>query len=181
MNLSGRSLTGAVRATAAITIAITGRSLKRGRQARPLPLLMQLPRGGCSLSAPAPLSQPGVRLAAVSACSPGNRHHFRVQHRPSHRFGFCGGAPLTPAPGDLCWDLRWAAGRACAQGERARAREAARCGRLLPQPRSCCTPLLLARFARACRGEACHLLGGWCDRLSAVTCRCSSGEGSRTA
>lgn len=77
----------------------------------------------------------------------GDRHHFRVQHRPSRRSWLCGGAPLTPAPGDLSRDLRWAAGRACAQGERARAREAARCGLLLPQPRSCCTPLLLARVA----------------------------------
>lgn len=68
-----------------------------------------------------------------------DRHHFRIQHRPSHRSRLCGGAPLTPAPGDLGRDLRWAAGRACAQDERARAREAARCGLLLPQPRSCCT------------------------------------------
>lgn len=87
-HLFGRSLTGAVRATAAITIAITGRSLKRGRQARPLPLLMQLPRGGCSLSAPAPLSQPGVRLAAVFACSPGTATTSGFSTAPATARGF---------------------------------------------------------------------------------------------
>lgn len=85
-HLSGRSFTGAVRATAAITI--TGHSLKRGRQARPLPLLTQLPRGGCSLSAPAPLSQPGVRLPSVSACSPGTATTSGFSTAPATALGF---------------------------------------------------------------------------------------------
>lgn len=98
-HLSERDLTGAVRATAAITAAITQRSLARslaqvrkGGPATPAPRVAPTRRMPlCQRLPPPPLSQPGVRLAAVSACSPGTattsgfRSHLFFQSRPSRR------------------------------------------------------------------------------------------------
>lgn len=95
-HLSERRLSGAVRATAAITTtAITRSSLKCGREARPLPLLVELPRGGClSLSASAPAQSVQCQTGRCLRLLSRDRHHFRVQLPP-----FLSEPPQPPAPG----------------------------------------------------------------------------------
>jgi hypothetical protein len=146
-HLSELSSSGAVRAPAAITTAITRRSLKRGREARPLPLLVRLPPGGGLAVSPRPgstvspesdLPLPPPALQGPPPL-PGSAPTFSFRAAPATSSRLRGGALLTPPPGDLGPDLGWAAaGRACAQGERARAREAAPC---FHQSRRWCTPL----------------------------------------
>lgn len=134
-HLSGRSLTGAVRATAAITIAITGRSLLASAEGRP-----GHSRSSCSSREADALCQPPPRSVSPASDSP-----LSPPALPGPP-PLPGSAPPQPPLEALrrraadASTRRPRSGPALGGGprmrkdERARAREAARCRLLLPQP-----------------------------------------------
>lgn len=141
--------------------------------ARRRPLCQPPPQLHGRPSVSLPLSPPALQGPPPL---PGSASTFSFRTAPATGSRLRGGAPLTPPPGDLGRDLHGAAaGCACAQGERARAREAALCGETLVHPG--CSSFAFPNPAV----EKLVTSPGVCDIPSAASCCRSSGEGNRTA